>query len=353
MRPYCKSTLNFYRCFQVATITVLSVFVCPHGVTQPTAASASEQTGRIVVRVRDRISEELLPQVLVQLIHFPGGIVGEQFTGSDGSVQFSGLSVDTFTIRAALRDYEPSDARVDVSDGNQTVQNVNIFLSPRERGRNSAPGGVVAADALKIPHNAQKEFERAKRLLNEKKDLIRSIAALQRAIELYPGYADAYFLLGSAQIQINANSAAEESLKKAIALNAHLKAAYYSLAVLLFGERRYSEEKDLLFEAEELDGTDWHWPFELARCYAQQGQWDIALRYGLTASARSDVPPRIHLLLADVYANSNKSRDAVGELELFTELDPKSAYIDRVREVLPILRQRATASSLPSSEPHR
>lgn len=351
MRPYCKFTPDFYHCFQIATITVLSVFVCPPCFARPTTPPVSDHSGSVVVRVRDRVNEELLPQVLVQLIHFQGGIVGEQFTGSDGSVQFSGLSAGAFTIRAALQNYETSDAHVDVDNGDQAAQNVDIFLLPREHDQNETPSGVVAADALKIPRNAQKQFERGSRLLNEKKDLIHSIAALQRATELYPRYADAYFLLGSAQIQTNANSSAEASLRKAIALNSHLTAAYYSLAVLLFGEKRYAEEKELLFQAEQVDATDWHWPFELARCYAQQGQWEIALRYGLTASASSDVPPKIHLLLADIYANSNKPRDAVEELEMFTKFDPKSAYMDRVREVLPILRQRAAVST-PTSEPH-
>jgi hypothetical protein len=50
-------------------------------------------------------------------------------------------------------------------------------------------------------------------------------------------------------------------------------------------------------------------------------------------------------MLADIYANSNRPRDAVDELELFARLDPRSAYMDRVKEVLPVMRQRAAAAS--------
>jgi hypothetical protein len=56
-------------------------------------------------------------------------------------------------------------------------------------------------------------------------------------------------------------------------------------------------------------------------------------------------------LLADIYSNSNKPREAVAELELFAKLDPKSSYMGRVRRVLPVLRQRSAASVFPSSEP--
>lgn len=59
------------------------------------------------------------------------------------------------------------------------------------------------------------------------------------------------------------------------------------------------------------------------------------------------MPSKVHLLLADIYANSNKPREAVVELELFSQLDPQSTYMARVREVLPVLRQRAAAAAQP------
>jgi len=307
--------------------------------------------GKVLIRVRDRVNEDQLAQVQVQLIRFPDGVVGEEFTGSDGSVEFSRLSVGAFTIRASHQGYEPVEAQIDLRNRDRTLQSVDISLMPRRHEESGTPNGIVAANALNVPDNARKEFERGSRLLNEKKDFSRSIAAFHRAIDLYPGYADAYFLLGTAQMQANAASDAEGSLRKAIALDAHMTAPYYPLAPMLFGQKRYAEERELLLEAQKLDATDWRWPFELARCHAQLSQWESALRYGLAASGGANVPPRIHLLLADIYANSNRPREAVAELELFTKLDPKSSYMGRVDEVLPILRRRAAISASPSSEP--
>jgi tetratricopeptide (TPR) repeat protein len=150
-------------------------------------------------------------------------------------------------------------------------------------------------------------------------------------------------------VQTSAASDAEVSLRKAIALDSHMTAPYYPLALLLFGQHRYAEEKELLLRAEKLDATSWRWPFELARCHAQQGLWESALRYGVVANERASAPAKVHLLLADIYANSDRPREAVAELELFAKLDPKSSYMERVREVLPILRQRAATSALPPS----
>lgn len=304
-----------------------------------------------MVRVHDRISEELLAQVRVQLIRFPDAIVDEQFSGSSGSVQFSGISVGAYTIRATLQRYESGEAHIDFRNGDRTLQNVDISLALERHEEDGAPAGTVSAEALRIPEKARKEFEHGSRLLNEKRDLSRSIAAFQRAIQMYPGYAEAYFLMGTAQVQSGASSAAEASLRKAIALNPRMSVPYYPLAVLLFAERRFGEEEQLLFEAQKLDPADWHFPFELARCHAQQGHWESALAYGLVASERDNVPPKVHLLLADICANSNRPRQAIAELELFAKLDPTSSYMERVREVLPILRQRSAASPLPPSNP--
>ena len=243
------------------------------------------------------------------------------------------------------------EAQIDLRNSDGTLQSVDIALLPRRHEESRAPNGMVAASTLKAPDNARKEFERGRHLLNEKKDLARSIAAFHRAIELYPGYADAYFLMGTAQMQTSATSDAEVSFRKAIALNGHMTAPYYPFALLLFGQHRYAEEKELLLTAEKLDATDWRWPFELARCHAQQGQWESAQRYGVVANERASAPAKVHLLLADIYANSDRPREAVAELELFAKLDPKSSYMERVREVLPILRQRAAASASPTSNP--
>src|SRR5258708_21103825 len=89
-----------------------------------------------------------------------------------------------------------------------------------------------------------------------------------------------------------------------------------------FAQQRYAEEKELLLEAQKLDATDWRWPFELAPFLAQQSQWEGALRYGVTASGSANSPPKVHLLLAYIYANFCRPRYGIPELQLFAKLNP-------------------------------
>ncbi len=325
-------------------VALLLTFLSLIGFAQSAGAQASDHMGQVVVRVRDRHSESSLERVCVQLIRFPEEIVSEQFTGSDGGVQFSGIGVGAYLIRVSREGYQPGEARVDFRRGDGTQQNVDIPLLPAEQDPKTGPGGTVAADDLRIPENARKEFDRGRRLLNEKKNPRESVAAFQRAIALYPDFADAHFMLGTAQMQINDSTAAEASLRKAIAIDAHRTAPYYPLAMLLFSQRRFDDEQEILLAAKTQDTADWRWPFELARCDAQQAHWETALQYALEASKSASAPTRVHLMLADIYANSDRPREAVAELELFAQLDPQSAYMDRVREVLPVMRQRAASA---------
>src|SRR5260370_7523842 len=129
---------------------------------------------------------------------------------------------------------------------------------------------------------------------------MRSSDALQRAVNLSHGYAYGYFLRGTEERQASAASDAEAFLRKAIALDARFIAPHYPLALLLYAQQRYAEEKELLLEAQKLDATDWRWPFEIARFHPQQGHWESALRHRITAHARPQPPPKTPLILPDI-----------------------------------------------------
>src|SRR5882724_7159630 len=276
-----KSELS--HCFPCVPARILLVFLCLSGLPQSAPAQGSDSVGQVLVRVRQKFNEDPLAQAQVQLIRFPSGIVGEQFTGSDGSVQFSGISVGAYNIRASLQGYEPGEAHVDFRKGDSTLQTVDIPLSPLKQKTAATSGGLVSAQELQIPENALKEFDRGRKLLGEKKSPAQSIVAFKRAIAFFPNYMDAYFLMGLAQLQLNDSTAAEASLRKSVSMNPAQTAHYYPLALLLFAQGRLDEEEELLLNARKRDAMDWRWPFELARCESKRSHWQDALAYALEA----------------------------------------------------------------------
>jgi len=274
---------------------------------------------------------------------FPDGLVAQQFTDSSGTTTFTGFPRGSYIVRAAHSGYQTNEVSVDFRRGD-ALQSVEISLSPLEKDQPGKPGSSIAVQDLRIPENARKEFERGTKLLNERKQPRESIAAFEKATELFPQYADAFLFLGTAHLQLGEAGPAEESLRKVLALDPRTTPPYYPLATLLFSQKRYDEEQRLLVEAQKLDNKDWHWPFELARCEAQQAYWEPALQHALESSKLPKAPTKVHLLLGDIYSNTGRIKEAIGELELFVQLDPQSSYVARISQVLPELRRQVSSN---------
>ena len=337
---------RFWQSLRRATTTGL--FIVSYCALTPFAKAQNfDAMGQVVVRVHSSGSEAPLAQVRVELVKFPSGVVSELFTGSDGRVQFSSISVGAYTIRATRQGYQAGQATVDFRRGDATEQNVEILLVPEEKLGNSSAAGSISADELKIPTKAKKEFDRGKRLLNEEKKPNESIGAFQNAIDSYPDYADAYFLLGTAQMQTGALAAAEASLRKAISIDSKRTGPYYPLAMILFGQKKFSDERQVLEDAQKIEPSDWRWGFELARSNAQQGNWGKALEAALEVRKMPNAPTKIHLLLGDIYSNSGHVKEAIDELELFVHLDPESPFVSRVKQVLPELKKQLDGPTSP------
>lgn len=310
----------------------------------PTLAAAQGETplsgATVEVRVTSLESEQPLERVRVDILRFPDEYIQGGFTDASGRLDFHGLSTPAaYVLRAEKDGQRTTEVRFDMRRG-ESVQEVSIRMPALKAASNAQPGGVTSVRTLSIPAPASKEFQKGAELLNQKKNPRASIEHLQKALAIYPGYFEAYFLLGMAYLQLNSPGEAQDALRQAIKLNPKFIEPYYPLATLLIGKKAYGEGQRLLQRAQELDPNDWRWPFELARSEAYQKQWDQALAYGQSALKMQNAPPKVHLLMADLYSNTGKPDKAIEELEEFEKLDPSSPYIPRVHRVIAELRKR-------------
>ncbi len=311
----------------VLSFVVLGLF-CPSIYGQGGVGSFS-----LKIRVTDSVTETAIEQVRVELLKFPAGVVQVGFSDASGLIDFSGLQPDTYTIRGSKQGFLEGEVQVDVRRG-EFSKSVSLRL---EKARQSGPdlsSGVVSARALAIPEAAQKEFLQGSKLLQQEKNPKKAIPYFRRAVELFPNYFEAYFLLGMSHLQLNEQSEAQHAFSRAMALNPESLAPYYPMAMSLFSQKRYAEEEVLLLKAVALDKEGWQWPFELARCSAAQDQWAKALEYAQRTINLPTVPPKAHILLADIYSGTGKNDMAVAELKRFLELDPASTYAPRVKKEL-------------------
>jgi tetratricopeptide (TPR) repeat protein len=299
------------------------------------------------VRVTDERSGANLDQVRVELVLFPDEIVQQTFTDSSGRASFLNMQINKYIIRTDARGFEPTQVEIEPFRGQRTFQ-----VSIQMRSLDAAPkeqGGKISARELSIPESARNEFSKGVDFLNQKKDPEQSIKHFQNAIDAYPTYYEAYFLIGMAYLQAKQPKEAQSALQKAVELNPKFLDPYFPLSELLIAGKQFDKAVPLLVAADQQDARNWRWPYQLAMCYAKQGMWDKALNYGQTALARPDPPTKVHLLIADIYSNSGNPAKAVAELEEFEKLDPKSPYVARIDQVLPELRRQAAAARAANS----
>lgn len=304
----------------------------------PALSLAQGLVATVDIRVVDAQAEQPLNQVKVELLAFPDRFVQMAHTGSSGRVELFNIPLGSYIVRASHAGYTTADVRIDIRRGEST-KFVELRLQSVRSGETLTTVGVVSERTLAIPAPALKQMEQGIRLLNEKKDAKRSLQHFRKAIELYPPYYEAYFMLGMAHVQLNSPGQAQLALEKAIELNPTFLEPYYPLSVLLMSEKKYEQAEHLLQKAMQLDTKDWKWPFELARCHASRGQWDKALSYAEMAHAHPNPPSKVHILMADLYSGVGQTVKAVEELEKFIKLDPTSPYVPRVKAALKQLRQ--------------
>jgi len=292
----------------------------------------------IDVRVSDFATEMALDKAKVDLLRL-SAVVQTGFSDASGTVRFPFVDPETYTIRAARDGYQEEEMTVEVTPGQHSIS-VSVQMRPLTAEGNQ--GGMVSARKLSLPPAAIKEVERGTRLLDKKTDLKKSVEHFQKAVSIFPDYYEAYFLMGVAFSQMSSSGEAETALRKALELNSKFLPPYQPLALLLFSQKRFVDERLLLEQAAELDPQSWKWPYEMARCLAKMGDWDRAVEYGKSAGQKPRAPTKIHILMGDLYSNSGSSERALAEFEEFAKLDPNSPFMPKVREAISMLQKHVS-----------
>jgi Flp pilus assembly protein TadD len=291
------------------------------------------------VGVYDQQAESPVDRARVELLRFPDGILALAFTDGTGRVSFPRLVPNSYLVRVQAEGYQTVEVGVDIRRGDYSRE-VKIPLAPVRRTGTVPAGQAVSVRTLSLPEDAVKAFRRGLESLHKKKNPRESLQHFRQAIREAPEYYEAYFMLGAAYWELKLNSDAEAAFRKALELNPSYLHPYYPLALLLSAEGRSEEAEKLLRRAMELDPDGWQWPFELARCLAKRGDWVQAVEYAEQARAKANAPPKVHLLLADLYSGLGQNQKAIQALESYLRLEPEGPYAVRADKALAELRRR-------------
>ena len=310
------------------------------------AGAHSQQVGTVQVVVRvyiDGLNHPAGTNLTVQLLDSFGSLEKETHTDSGGTVQFqakvitSGNQETTKRLRIfgpGIKEYEE---QLDIG-AMEFRKNVNIVVRSNPAGGTAVVGAAdpnsVAANRLKVPGKAEKEFLKGKDA-GEKKDWAEATKHYQAAIALYPDYDLAYNGLGQALASGGDNGGARSAFEKAIQINDNFAAAYRNLARISLNEHKFEEMDNLLtrsLSAEPLNA----WALAYA-AYAelQLHKFDDAIAHARKAhSVKHDGLASIHIVAGRALEEKQRPSEALEEYRLYLQEDGTGRDAERAREAV-------------------
>jgi Flp pilus assembly protein TadD len=235
--------------------------------------------------------------------------------------------------------YRPVSGRVDVSmNPCRTLE--WITLKAKSNKVPEAPAtGVVDARIAAIPAEAKTEFDIGQRAVNGN-DFSGAIPHLQKATELYPKYAEAYQLLGVAQVQSNQGPQAEASLLKAIEIEDRMPRSQYLLGVLYAKTNRVEIAEKRFNRFAELEPDNPEAQFELAKVTFALNRFPEAAAHARNAIKLKETNPGVYVILGYALLRQRKADDARHAFQHFLKYDASSPMAADVKNLIAQIDQK-------------
>jgi len=204
----------------------------------------------------------------------------------------------------------------------------------------AAPSSMIDPRIAAIPAEARTEFDTGGNAINHN-DFAGAILHLQKAISLYPSYAEAYHLLGVAQLQTNQIPQAESSLVKAIAIEDRMPQSQYLLGVLYAKTNRVNLAEKPFSRFAELDPQNPDAHFELAKvCFALNRFPEAEMRARKSIELK-ETNTGVYIVLGHALLRQSKPEDARRAFQQFLQLDPNSPMATDVKATIAQIDSRA------------
>lgn len=289
--------------------------------------AAQHQAGNVHVYVTYPDDRAVTVQVKVSLISgMTGTQVEELFTNDRGEATFLNVSLGNYHVSVSGEGIQPTQSDSFEVDERKTTQSVLVRVQPAtENARANATkgsGATVSASDLKVPEKASKEFDKATKLIANQ-DWQKAIDQLNKALALYPGYAEAYNNLGVVYAHLGDPIKEREALQKAVAANDHFAPALVNLARLEMKEQDYAAAEAHLNQATTADPTDTRALVLLAQVQLLDHHYEDAIASAGKVHAMSHGSYAVvHYVAARACERLNRLPDAVSEFNLFLAEEP-------------------------------
>jgi tetratricopeptide (TPR) repeat protein len=228
-------------------------------------------------------------------------------------------------------------------DARKGTQSVFVRVKPAEATEAKTVKGekaTVAANDLKVPKKASQAFDKATKLI-AKQQWQPAIDQLNKALALYPSYAEADNNLGVVYARMGDTVKEREAFQKAAAANDHFAPAFVNLARLEMKEHNFRAAEADLNKATSADPTD----VRTLALLAQAQLLDIHYEDAIASARKVHALPHnsyalVHYVAARACERLHRLSEAVSELALFLREEPTGERASAARQEMAALQQQ-------------
>jgi tetratricopeptide (TPR) repeat protein len=292
-------------------------------------------TGNVHVRVVLENGRSAGPYLLIHLMENSSSIaVGTTYSNDNGEAQFDGLPLGSYHVEVSGDGIATTASETFYVDNRKMTQSTWVTVKRLEESGPapvSAHANMVSATDLNVPSKARKELDKANEAMamqNWKK----AMEHLNQAIALAPQFVTAYNNLGVLYAKMNDIPHEEVALQKAVSLDEHFAPALLNYGKLCVQQKNFPQAEDLLRKAATVDPNNAQGLMLLAEAEYMNRHFDTAIVSARQAhSLGQDHPPFVHYIAARSYQQQNQQAEALAQLRLFLQEEPKGPRADYVR----------------------
>jgi hypothetical protein len=240
--------------------------------------------------------------------------------------------LDNCDLRAVLSGFRSDTVGL---GGRRLLDDPNVGTIVLHRLAN-VEGSAISVTSLQAPKAARQAYDRALQDLRKNK-LPDAAKELNKAVDLYPNYAAAWYELGKMQAQNGEIEPARKSFGHALAADAKFTSPYAQLAELEATAENWAGLADITSRLLKLDAVDYPMAyFYNATANLNLGRIDEAEK-SARAGEKLDTPhrfPKLEQVLAMILARQKDYRGAVAHLRSYLLLAPDAEDAPRMKKKL-------------------
>ena len=203
--------------------------------------------------------------------------------------------------------------------------------------RARAESATISLTTLAAPKDAKKAFDKAvKELGKEKINFSKATKELEKAVQIYPAFAAAWYWMGEISLELEDRQSARKFFQEAVAADSLYAAPYTSLAQLESEEERWEEAAQLSRQALDLDPQLVKAHYFNALANTSLGKLDAAEASLLQVQRSSEAQkyPLAHYVLGWIMTEKGDFDSAATEFRRFLEIAPSASNAEQLQDQL-------------------